>query len=233
LLVLLYTKLAQHLKSGIFKVFLILIIANKNEPENYKSLAAQLANPDEIKIDFLIVGESKKYAIERKTLADLIASHRDGRIWEQCSYLSELREQDYKPIIIIEEIDRWKIFKFQHVTLAQLDGIYIGIASFGIPTIRVNSVSEFIMVIKKLDEKAGKETKYVAPIFKAKNRTPYEIRVDMLRQLEGIGQVTAEKIWEYCKTWENLIECIIEEDGQLMEIVGAKRFNHLREIFVS
>jgi ERCC4-type nuclease len=89
------------------------------------------------------------------------------------------------------------------------------------------------MVIKKLDEKAGKETKYVAPIFKAKNRTPYEIRVDMLRQLEGIGQVTAEKIWEYCKTWENLIECIIEEDGQLMEIVGAKRFNHLREIFVS
>jgi ERCC4-type nuclease len=47
-----------------------LIIADIHEPEKYKKIASKTENLEVV--DFLVVGEFGKFAIERKTVDDLI-----------------------------------------------------------------------------------------------------------------------------------------------------------------
>jgi ERCC4-type nuclease len=204
-----------------------LIICNANEPERYRKLADKIAMPKEIKIDVLVIGAQKKYAIERKDIvSDLRHSLHDGRLWRQCEYLEQLREQGYKPMIVLEG-EMWKAFKFGKMTYGEWIGCQVGIAGFGIPTVRVNSFVQFKDLLNNLNERAGKVTQYVEPVIKDKDRTIEDERIDMLRMITAIGDVKAKAILSRYGDIPTVIEHLDDAYFDTLIGKGARRFRQV------
>jgi ERCC4-type nuclease len=204
-----------------------MILVNANEPASYRKLAEKVVKPEEIRIDFIVTGANKSFAIERKdVVSDLRASLLDGRLWEQCAILKQLQEQDYTvAIVLVGEL--WKAFRFGKMTMGQWIGIQVGIASWGIPVIFVSSKEQFKYLLDTMNEKAGKATKFVAPVIKSKDRTIKEERIDMLRQIAGVGEVTATALVDRYRTIANV--CLGIDEAWAVNFLG-KKYKHVKEV---
>lgn len=198
-----------------------MIVMDLKEPGDYTKFADRT---DDLKIDFLVEGQYRKYAGERKTISDLIASVRDGRLWNQLDTLCSMKEAGYIPILVLEG-QTWLFFKKKVLTLGQWLGIQMAIASFCVPSVHVSGKSQYAFLLRMLDERAGKAREYVRPtIPKPKERTIYDERVDMLAAVNGIGIKSAESLIDKYGTIRAV--CGVEMQD-LVELLGEKRAAHL------
>jgi len=142
--------------------------------------------------------------IERKE--DFYNSIRTGRLWEQAKGLA-----DYEKAFIIwvsrpYELAFVKNKKRAH--LAILSALYTLPLSYNISVIKVGSDSEFIWVLKHIIMKSKR--KGAKPqLLKKKGRKMREIREDILRCIDGVGDKTAKKLLDEYGTIGNIIR---EED---------------------
>jgi ERCC4-type nuclease len=167
------------------------IIVSDHEPADYVKFASKI---DSIPIDFLVEGDERRYCIERKKVGDLISSVKDGRLVEQLKSLTELRRVGYIPIVVIEG-EAWEPFKKYRLTLPEWFSYQVMIAAFGVGVIWVKDISFFKALLSYLDKKAGtKKGEYVRPTVSKHNRTIPEEKEDLLRAMDGVGQVKARKL---------------------------------------
>jgi len=173
----------------------------------------------------VIDGEVRKYAIERKEINDLWQSVKDGRLWNQLSILSEMREQGYIPLLVI--VGRpWKLFKFHKMSLTTWFAIQTSIAGFGVGLVILDKREWFSKFLKYLGKRAGEKKRYSRPTIPKKGRTIEEERMDMLAAVEGIGYKTAEKmlseIGEPIK--------VFNADAEDLRKILGKRTDHFLEV---
>jgi len=204
-----------------------MIVADANEPEDYRKMADRV---DSLPIDYIIDGERRRYAIERKTVMDLLSSVRDGRLWDQLESLVLLKQDGYIPIVVIEGLV-YSYLKSGKMTLAQWLGIQSGIASFSVATIMVSGKKQLKFLLDMLSKKAGQKREYVRPtIRKSKKRSIRDERVDMLSAVSGIGIKTAEVLidafqspYGVCLNAEKLDVLIGSKAVHLKEVLGVPR----------
>jgi ERCC4-type nuclease len=189
-----------------------------------------------------------KVVIERKSIADLLASIKDGRYEEQSYRLNGLEHPNHNIVYLIEgDIKKYSTEKQK---------IYSAIISLnyykGFSVIRTNSLqetSDFIisMALKmvksesrtpyyeneKYKEKEKENVKdYVNVVKKVKkdNITPNNINEIMLCQIPGISSAAAIAIMEQFKTIPNLITSIQNDPKCLSNICITNTKGQLRKI---
>ena len=200
------------------------VVCDVREPEDYQKLADKT---DDLRIDYIVIGERRRYAIERKTVFDLIHSVRDARLWDQLKVLTVLKEEGYIPILALEGYV-WSFFKNKSLTLAQWLGVQLAVASFGVPIVQVSGKKQLGFLLRMLDEKAGQVKEYVRPtIPKPKDRSIRDERVDMLAAVNGIGIKTAESLVERFGSIRGVVEADV---GVVIEMIGDKKARHLMEV---
>jgi len=202
----------------------VVVIADVKEPEKYRSLASRVENIEVV--DFLIVGEHRKYAIERKTVDDVINSRNDGRLWKQLETLAEMRGKGYIPFLVV--VGNWgKLFKMKRIKLIDFFALQSAIAAYGVGIIHLPNDSFFSGFVKYLNEKAGRPVKrrdiYIP---KPRGRTIEEERLGMLMAVNGVGSKTAE---ELLKRFGNVKSVVSAEVKELREILG-KRAEHFLKV---
>lgn len=115
--------------------------------------------------DYIIQGVEKNVVIERKTFNDLISSSYD-RLWEQLKSLSNSREQNYEPLLVLEidyVFDRTRnrpitvnTFLKTHPDRETLFySILYAIAQFHVPLIFTRDFEGTCKFIVNLNEKLG------------------------------------------------------------------------------
>jgi len=208
-----------------------MIVADSREPEEYKKLADKVADTG---IDFLVVGDKKKFCIERKTISDLLHSLRgEGRktskgvrLWEQLEILSKMREQGFIPFLIVEG-NLWQAMKLGYMKIPQWLGIQLSVASFGVSFMSVTGKNQFKYVLKMMNERAGESKEFVKPsIPKPKARTIEEEREDMFSAVSGIGHKKAKEIVEEFGTVKN----VCDAGDKIISLLGEKVGKHLLEV---
>lgn len=224
------------------------IYVNVTEPEEYRKLGEVEKSNDEIRIDYLVEGSEKKYAIERKTIPDLVESAQyvsakggEARLWEQCEVLSKLKEQGYVPFLVLEGNIKLNETNYNiilntkpyiYIGLPRFLGILIGVASWGIGIIPLRDVEQFKMLLEQLDEKAGRKVEYERPSMpKGKKRTLKHEREDVLRAITGIGSAKAESLIKEYKTPTAVIEKLKYADGSVVKVLG-KKYEHVRKVLI-
>lgn len=203
-----------------------LIIADAKEPEQYRRVAAETRNIEVA--DYLIIGQHRKYAIERKTVTDLLSSRNDGRLWKQLEALASMAEtEDYIPMLIVT--GNWgKLFRMKKLRLKDFFALQSSLAPYRVPLIHFLDERFLIPFLRYLDEKAGKKpSKTYVNIPKPKERTIYEERIDVLAAVSGIGPRTAEKLLKKYGNIYNIANASVEE---LADIIGANKAEHLRQV---
>jgi len=209
-----------------------MIIVDSREPEEYRQLADKV---DSCNIDYQVIGDKKKYAIERKTINDLLHSLRgEGRksgsgvrLWEQLSALEKLREAGYIPFLVVEG-NLWQAMKLGYMKVPQWLGIQLSVASFGVSFILVSGKNQFKFLLKMMNERAGASKEYVRPsIPKPEIRSLEQEREDMLSAVSGIGHKTAKSIVDKYKTIVSLCDA---EEKELEDLLGKKTSKHLVEV---
>jgi ERCC4-type nuclease len=180
--------------------------------------------------DFIIEGAAKRYVIERKSLLDLFASVNDKRLWEQLKGI-EKNFLEYRKILLIEG-SFWRTQKFHpELSLARFTGIKVSVLNGwdGINVIQTNDQSETVQFLKRLVEKVGeaKQDDYGRGLGITKeNRTPDEELIDLVRSIDGIGEVKAQAILEKFRTITHLTRVTADE---LKTVLGDKDAEHVYE----
>lgn len=194
------------------------LIVDVHEPEHLKRMADKVLSLD---YDFLIVGDEKAYAIERKTPEDLFKSVVDGRLWNQLKVLSEL--ENVIPILVVEG-NLWRLLGEKKITTNGLLSILAGIAAYKVSIVSISSEQMLIRFLKLLKHKAGKKTTYKIPTVKKKDRTLKEEKRDMWLAIQGVGQKTAEKLAEF--TFKD----VINDLKLIKDLVSEKVLKHIGEV---
>jgi ERCC4-type nuclease len=201
------------------------IIVDSREPSYIKALATRV---ETMPVDILIVGEYRKYVVERKTTSDYWHSVVDGRLWRQMREMERLRDEEgYIPIVLI--VGRWdKLMKQHGITLPQYLGMQVALSTFGVTPVWVTNKDACVFAIKYLAAKAGQARSYArVTIPKPMTRTLEEERTDVLCAIRGVGPVTAEKLLQNGNSLRQIFNMGLEE---LSEIVGEKVARHILEV---
>lgn len=201
-----------------------ILIVDSREPATIKGLADEIM---ELPSDALIIGEYRKYVIERKTIDDLYNSVKDGRLWRQLRSMEALKEEHgYIPLLVIIG-DYGKLLKLGRLTLPMMLGIQVAFSSFGVAVVYLKKKEHYEFLLQFLRSKAGKPRRYSRPtIPKPITRTLDEERLDVLCAIRGIGEKTASEILEKFKT----LRKVFSELDQLKELLGEKKFEHFKEV---
>ncbi|RLG69366.1 hypothetical protein DRN93_00270 [archaeon] len=197
------------------------LIADVHEPSGYK----KGAYVEDISIDYIIDGDVRKYALERKTINDLWASVKDGRLWKQLETLRELKDEGYIPMLVIVG-KPWKLFKFHKVSLTTWFAIQVSIASYGVGIIHLQKEEWFEKFLSYLKKRAGMKKRYRKPSIPKKGRSLRDERMDMLVAVDGIGYRTAEKLLDEIGV---PIQVFNAKEDELRKIMG-KRTDHFLEV---
>jgi DNA excision repair protein ERCC-4 len=201
-----------------------MIIADSREPSYIKAIADRV---EALPVDFLIVGEYRKYAVERKTTADYWNSVIQGRIWRQLRELERLRDEEgYIPILLV--VGNWgKVIKMRNLSIPQYIGAQIALSSFGITPIWVSNKDDSITAIKYMDSKAGQKPSHLRiTIPKPITRTVQEERLDVISALRGIGAKTAEEILNEYKSPYKFFTDVMSKTEKVKIMLGEKRLLH-------
>jgi DNA excision repair protein ERCC-4 len=196
-------------------------------------------------IDFaqLKVGDyivSPETAIERKTIHDLIRSIYDGRLFVQCS---ELTQHYFKPVVIIEgnivdlldfpveikDNDRLKILE-ERIPLAY-DALAVVALDFRIPIIHTPSAEYTSQLLVTLVNKSLQEGRNNGPLLKRiKKANPVYIQqLSILSSLPGIGEKLAVRMLEKFRTPQHALSASIAELARIPGF-GTARAEKMRKI---
>jgi DNA excision repair protein ERCC-4 len=196
-------------------------------------------------IDFaqLKVGDyivSPETAIERKTIHDLISSIYDGRLFVQCS---ELSQHYSKPVVIIEgnivdlldfptEIgndDQLKILE-ERIPLAY-DALAVIALDFRIPIIHTPCAEYTSQLLVILVNKSLQEGRSSGPLLKRikKNNPIYIQQLSILSSLPGIGDKLAVRMLEKFRTPQRALSASIAELARIPGF-GNARAEKIRKI---
>jgi len=197
------------------------LIADVHEPSGYK----KGAYVEDISIDYIIDGDVRKYALERKTINDLWASVKDGRLWKQLETLRELKDEGYIPMLVIVG-KPWKLFKFHKVSLTTWFAIQVSIASYGVGIVHLQKEEWFEKFLSYLKKRAGMKKRYRKPSIPKKGRSLRDERMDMLVAVDGIGYRTAEKLLSEIGV---PIQIFNAEEEKLRKVMG-KRTDHFLDV---
>jgi ERCC4-type nuclease len=201
-----------------------LIIADVHEPEKYRKIASKTENLEVV--DFLVVGEFGKFAVERKTVDDLINSRNDGRLWKQLEALAKFHEEGY--ISVLAVIGNWgKLFRMKRMTLNEFFGLHTAIAKYGVFLFNFYNEKFFLSYMRYLNDRVGRPSKRTAlNVPKPKERTIKEERRDMLAMINGVGIKTAEELLEEFKT----IRGVVNADREKLERILKSKTDHFLEV---
>jgi DNA excision repair protein ERCC-4 len=196
-------------------------------------------------IDFaqLKVGDyivSPETAIERKTVHDLISSIYDGRLFIQCS---ELSQHYSKPVVIIEgnivdlldfptEIgndDQLKILE-ERIPLAY-DALAVIALDFRIPIIHTPCAEYTSQLLVILVNKSLQDGRSSGPLLKRikKNNPIYIQQLSILSSLPGIGDKLAVRMLEKFRTPQRALSASIAELARIPGF-GNARAEKIRKI---
>lgn len=200
-----------------------MIIADIFEPDKLKGAADKVEN---IQVDYFVVGEHKKYAIERKTWSDLISSLKEGRLFDQLQRLKNLHAEGYEPRLLIEG-QKFILFKFKKVTQAQIAGIEEAVLSFGVPIMYAESQDLTIMKLKLLNNKVGESKEWSRPTIAKTGRNRQEEAEDVLAAVDGIGRKSANKLIKSFGSIKNVINADVLA---VANIVGVREAKHLEDV---
>ena len=203
-------------------------MADVREPKSYQSLADEVMN---IMVDFLVVGDERMYAIERKSVYDLWKSVTDGRLWRQIQRLLEFREEGYIPVMVVTG-NIYRVVKHRKIrlTLPQFYMILTAIGEAGITVVHLQKDEHFGLFIKSLDNRAGKKSKSWRPPrpLRKQNRSLEDEAIDVLAMISGIGPSTAEELLKELGSLKNVVNASREE---LAGIIGDKKAGHMHRLF--
>ena len=203
------------------------VIVDAREPEYIRELATRV---EVLPVDILIIGEHRKYCIERKTVSDYWNSVVDGRLWRQLREMERLREEEnYIPLVLI--VGRWdRIMKMFGITLPQYIGMQVALSTFGVTPVWVTNTSSCVSAIKYLIAKAGQKPSHLRiSIPKPASRSLEEERLDVLCAIRGIGPKTAEEMMKRGGTLRKIFNM---ELAELEEIIGQKKARHFYQVVV-
>jgi ERCC4-type nuclease len=201
-----------------------LIIADIHEPEKYKKIASKTENLEVV--DFLVVGEFGKFAIERKTVDDLINSRNDGRLWKQLEALAKFREEGYVSILAV--VGNWgKLFKMKRITLNEFFGLQTAVAKYNVFLFNFYNERFFLAYMRYLNDRVGRPSKKTTlNVPKPRERTIEEERRDMLAMINGVGVKTAEELLEEFKT----IRGVVNAEREKLERILKSKTDHFLEV---
>jgi ERCC4-type nuclease len=201
-----------------------LIIADIHEPEKYKKIASETENLEVV--DFLVVGEFGKFAVERKTVDDLINSRNDGRLWKQLEALAKFREEGYVSILAV--VGNWgKLFKMKRITLNEFFGLQTAVAKYNVFLFNFYNERFFLAYMRYLNDRVGRPSKKTTlNVPKPRERTIEEERRDMLAMINGVGVKTAEELLEEFKT----IRGVVNAEREKLERILKSKTDHFLEV---
>jgi ERCC4-type nuclease len=201
-----------------------LIIADIHEPEKYKKIASKTENLEVV--DFLVVGEFGKFAVERKTVDDLINSRNDGRLWKQLEALANFREEGYVSILAV--VGNWgKLFKMKRITLNEFFGLQTAVAKYNVFLFNFYNERFFLAYMRYLNDRVGRPSKKTTlNVPKPRERTIEEERRDMLAMINGVGVKTAEELLEEFKT----IRGVVNAEREKLERILKSKTDHFLEV---
>jgi ERCC4-type nuclease len=191
-----------------------------------------------------------KIIIERKSIADLLASIKDGRYEEQSYRLSGSEYPNHNIIYLIEgDIKRYPAEKQMIYSALFSLNYYKGFSV--VRTLSLQETADFILSIavklvkseartpyystnekEKEKEKEGNDKDYVNVVKKVKkdNITPNNINEIMLCQIPGISSTAAIAIMEQFKTIPNLITSIQNDPKCLSNVCFTNTKGQSRKI---
>lgn len=201
-----------------------MIIADIHEPEKYKKIASKTENLEVV--DFLVVGEFGKFAVERKTVDDLINSRNDGRLWKQLEALAKFREEGYVSILAV--VGNWgKLFKMKRITLNEFFGLQTAVAKYNVFLFNFYNERFFLAYMRYLNDRVGRPSKKTTlNVPKPRERTIEEERRDMLAMINGVGVKTAEELLEEFKT----IRGVVNAEREKLERILKSKTDHFLEV---
>ncbi|MEM4104707.1 MAG: ERCC4 domain-containing protein, partial [Thermoplasmatales archaeon] len=156
--------------------------------------------------DYIIMGKTGKFVIERKDVFDLIKSVTDGRLWEQLKGMEKYKE--YRRIIIIEG-NIMRAVKILNYNLARYIGVETSIVfGWDISLVHTGGYKETVMFIEQLNRKVGRDNVDVneikSTITKEKRDINQEL-LDVLLAISGIGGKKAKLLLDKYKTLYNIV----------------------------
>jgi len=204
-----------------------MIIVDSREPEKFRKIGDRV---EDIQVDYIVEGEYGKYAIERKTLEDLIASVRSGRLWKQLDRLIELEENyGYEPVLVIHgNIYKRMRARFLKMSLSWWIGTQLAILRKGVGVIYLPSEDAFEALIKTIDKKVGEQKEWSRPhICKKSNRDIREEAEDMICAVNGIGRKTGKDMLKVFGSVKGVVNAEYEE---LKHVIGERLAKHFIEV---
>lgn len=197
------------------------IIVDYNEPNSMYSMIMTEGLP--VKKEHLTVGDYQigYVVIERKTVPDLIASVKDGRLWKQLYKMHQSSKEDNISgvLAVIGEIPTWDYCENKSISqekykyyLSLIDSISIRcITSFKINFRWFKTPEQFVSFISKVYavvKVAGSSTKPIT--VKKEFRTLEQIKSDIFSMIPSIGRETADYL-AHNYTIEQIISKSVEE----------------------
>ena len=171
--------------------------------------------------------------IERKTVADLAASIKDGRYREQSARLKACSLANHNILYLIEGTLRGAKLPMPCETLmATMVSLLFGKGFSVVRTESVEPTAQFVEVMcKKLDkEDAYRTEKQVEPVYEAKVHkmdkiTPDNIQSLMLSQIPYVSMATAEAVLSQFETVPRLTAALQKDPDCLADVkfLGNKR----------
>lgn len=204
--------------------------------------------------DIILSNETSDFVmIERKTIADLVASIKDGRYEEQSYRLNGLPHHNHNIIYLIEgDISKYNMFREKLDKMTIYSAIFSMNYFKGFSIMRSMNLDETATILcnmaykiektptekqygyyhkpEETEEPTVKEYCNVIKKIKKENITPENIGEIMLCQIPGVSSSTALAILHEFKTLPNLIKSIQENETCLSNICTTDTKNKSRKI---
>lgn len=161
--------------------------------------------------DYLVAG---RLLFERKTLLDLAASIRDGRLFAQAKRLAAAKEI---PALILQGTA--SDLRSQGMSRAAIQGALISLAfRFGIPVLRARDGRECVSLMLYAAEQTadGKRVLLRRPAVMGKNKQRRQLYI--LQGLPGVGDARSRNLLERFQTPANVFTASVDELQQVQGI---------------
>lgn len=159
------------------------------------------------------------FLFERKTLPDLIASIKDGRIFHQACRLASAQQRS---IIILEGTGA--TIKRSQMSRESIQGVLIQISVFlGIPLLRAKNTEETAKLILYTANQANKlagDKNYLRHFPHKRAKTKFKTQLYILQGIPGIGPRRAKALLEYFESIEAVV-CAAPEE--IREVSGINQ----------
>lgn len=177
-----------------------------------EALAAQW---DEVAVGRLPAGDVEigpRVIVERKTVADFVASLADGRLFRQAGALAR---SCARPLLVVEGED---VLDAARLAPRSIRGTLLSLAiDFRLPMIRTATVDETAGFPAHL---AGRERRRLTDPRESAERTPGRAAMDVLAAIPGVGDVRARRI---LRTFGSVRAVAGADERALREVEGVGR----------